>query len=443
MTWKEMRLAGWGRTAWSTSRVARPETLASLRAVAREAESLVRGAGRSYGDQAQCAGGHVILTERLNRFLAFDAESGLLVAEAGVTFTDLLSTFLPRGWIAPVTPGTGFVTLGGALANDVHGKNHDHDGSFGRHVEWFDLLTADGEIRRVTPDNSPDLFNATVGGMGLTGIVTSLALRMRKAASAGIARTEARANDLDILMERLAQARRNSPFSVAWIDGQARGRNLGRGIVECGEFAAEAPAFAPDRSLTLPVDLPGWVLSSPLIRIFNHAYFRRIPSGGRRQVVPAATFLYPLDAIHGWNRLYGRRGFRQFQCVIPEAESALALRRLLEAIGRSGMASFLAVLKTMGDEGPGFLSFPLRGWSLALDFPIRRGVGELLTQLEAIVLESGGRLYLAKDGAMAPSSLSCMYPRLERFRQVLDEIDPRAHWQSDMARRLGIRGTEP
>lgn len=435
-----MRLAGWGRSAWSDARVARPESRKALPAAAQEdGGTLARGAGRSYGDQAQLAGGRLILMERLNRFLAFDPETGLLEAEAGVTFYDLLQTFLPRNWMVPVTPGTGFVTLGGALANDVHGKNHDCEGSFGRHVEWFDLLTAAGEIVRVAPDCDPDLFNATIGGMGLTGIITALGLRLRKVPSAGIARTEERAGDLEALMERLAKARQSSPFSVAWIDGLARGRSLGRGIVESGDFATDAPPPARRRALALSTDMPDWALSSPLVAAFNHAYFRRIPNGGRRRLVPAASFLYPLDAIRGWNRLYGRRGFRQFQCVIPEAEAAPALRRLLETISQSGMASFLAVLKTMGEEGSGLLSFPLRGWTLALDFPLRPGLDEILARLDAIVLESGGRLYLAKDSAMAAGSLPRMYPRLERFRQVLDRVDPREHWQSDMARRLDIR----
>ncbi|MBI3447104.1 MAG: FAD-binding oxidoreductase, partial [Magnetospirillum sp.] len=378
---------------------------------------------------------------RLNRFVEFDAETGRLVAEAGVTFNDLLDVFLPLGWMAPVTPGTAFVTLGGALANDVHGKNHDGDGSFGQHVEWFDLLTASGESLRVSPASHPDLFRATLGGMGLTGIVTALCLTLRKVPSATFAVTEERAPDLDGLMDLLAGARQTASHSVAWIDALARGKSLGRGVVETGRISPDqAKSPSQRRSLALPMDLPSLAMSAPLVAAFNHAYYHRIPEGGRRRLADSRSFLYPLDAISGWNRLYGKRGFHQFQCVIPEAAAPQAMRLLLETIAAARAASFLAVLKTLGEEGAGFLSFPMRGWSLALDFPARSGVVDLLARLEAITIDHGGRIYLAKDSVMAPASLDRMYPRLERLRRVLAQIDPHGHWQSDMARRLMIRG---
>lgn len=426
--------------------VARPETMATLRSAILTDERggmLPRGAGRSYGDAALNGAGRLVLTERLNRFLDFDPSTGRLVAEAGVTFNEILTTFLPQGWMAMVTPGTAFVTLGGALANDVHGKNHDRDGSFARHVVWFDLLTASGEMLRVDSKDQPELFQATVGGLGLTGIVTTLCLNLRKVPSAAFEVSEERAPDLDRLMAGLARARDSASHSVAWIDALARGKSLGRGVVEAANLAPAGTVMSErhHRHLTLPFDLPPQVLSPLVVTAFNHVYYQRIPAGGRRRLVDARSFLYPLDTIGDWNRLYGRRGFHQFQCAIPEAEAPRALCSLLETIAETRSASFLAVLKTLGGNGPGYLSFPLKGWSLALDFPARPGTVELLARLEALTLDHGGRIYLAKDSAMAPDSVPRMYPELESYRKVLRRVDPEGHWQSDMARRLALRGT--
>lgn len=444
MIWKQAALSGWGRNVWASMPVARPETMSALRAAVLIDEPggvLARGAGRSYGDAALNGTGRLVLTERLNRFLEFDPATGRLVAEAGVTFDDLLTTFLPRGWMAPVTPGTAFATLGGALANDVHGKNHDRDGSFGQHVEWFDLLTASGEVLKVDAGAQPDLFRATIGGLGLTGMVTTLCLTLRPVPSAAFEVSERRAGNLDELMAALSRARDCTSHSVAWVDGMARGKSLGRGVVEAASLApaGTVPVEGRRRLLTLPIDLPPQVLSPLAVATFNHAYFHRLPIGGRHRVVGARSFLYPLDAIGGWNRLYGRRGFHQFQCAIPEAEAPRALRSLLEAISDARGASFLAVLKTLGGDGPGYLSFPLKGWTLALDFPTRPATVELLARLEALTLDHGGRIYMAKDSVMAPDSVGRMYPGLRQFRQVLRHIDPQGHWQSDMARRLALR----
>ncbi len=445
MIWKQTTLSGWGRSLWANMPVARPETMAALRSAILTDEPggiLPRGAGRSYGDAALNGAGRLVLTERLNRFLDFDPSTGRLVAEAGATFNDLLTTFLPRGWMAPVTPGTAFVTLGGALANDIHGKNHDRDGSFARHVVWFDLLAASGEVLRVDLENQPELFQATVGGLGLTGMVIALCLTLRQVPSAAFEVSEERASDLDGLMAGLVRARDFASHSVAWIDAFARGKSLGRGVVEAANLAPAGTVLSErrHRRLTLPIDLSPQVLSPLVVAAFNCAYYRRTPAGGRHRVVDAQSFLYPLDAIGDWNRLYGRRGFHQFQCAIPEAEAPRALRSLLEAIADARGASFLAVLKTLGGNGPGYLSFPLKGWTLALDFPVRPGTGELLAHLEAMTLDHGGRIYLAKDSVMAPASLPRMYPGLDLYRKVLHRVDPEGHWQSDIARRLALRG---
>jgi decaprenylphospho-beta-D-ribofuranose 2-oxidase len=444
MSWAGIELAGWGRTCRGVMTACRPERLAEARMRLRDATPpgglIAHGAGRAYGDAALNAEGRVMLMRRLDRMLGFDPESGVLEAEPGVSFADLLGAFLPRGWLAPATPGTAFATLGGAVANDVHGKNHDRMGSFGDHLAWIDLMLASGETLRVTEGSDPALFRATVGGLGLTGVITGVGLKLMRAPSGAVRVRERRCRDLEAFLAALEAARSGSAYSVGWIDGMAKGAALGRGILE--EADPEPGAEPPARGglkLSLPVDLPGFVLNGASVALFNAAYFRRVPAAGRERIAPYGRFLYPLDAIAGWNRLYGRRGFYQFQCVLPDSSAPAGLRRMLEEISRAGRASFLAVLKTLGGEGRGFLSFPMRGYTLALDFPRRPGVEELLARLERLTLEHGGRIYLAKDAALSAEGFRRMYTRLPEFQSVLERVDPQGRLNSDMARRLKIR----
>jgi decaprenylphospho-beta-D-ribofuranose 2-oxidase len=362
-----------------------------------------------------------------------------------VTFLDLREVFLPCGWLTPVSPGTAYTTNGGAVANDVHGKAHEVAGGFGDHVRWLELLLPSGEIVRASPTERPDLFAATIGGIGLTGIVLAVCLRLMRVPSNAVTLTERRMRDLDAFLHAFAETRAEAAYSVGWIDGLARGGALGRGILETA-----APAETPvddgvprRRGPTVPVDLPGFALNGLTVAAFNGLYWRRVPPGsGRERRVAYGRFLYPLDALRAWNRIYGRRGFRQFQCVVPHADGERALRRMLEEIGRSGGASFLAVLKALGRPGRGHLSFPMEGYTLALDFPIRAGTDELFARLERATLDHGGRIYLAKDSRLSPAGFAVMYPRLDEFRAVLDRVDPAGRMRSDMARRLGIRGEE-
>ena len=443
---KRLTLGGWGRAPVAEVAAFRPERLADLRAALVGSVApgsgtglVARGGGRSYGDQALNAGGHVLLTERLDRLLGFDADTGVLVAEPGVTFRELMRVFLPRGWQAPVSPGTGFATLGGALANDVHGKNHDRAGSFGDHVLWFDLMLADGSTRRVAPADDPALFDATIAGMGLTGVVTALAVKLLAVPSNAVDVFERRVDDLDAFMAALKDARATSFYSVGWIDALARGRALGRGILETADPAPAGLAAGAPRRRRVPVDFPGFALNSLTVRAFNAAYYRRVPADGRHRRVPVERFLYPLDALLDWNRIYGRRGFHQFQCVIPDAEAARGIARLLEAVSAAGAASFLAVLKTLGGAGRGMLSFPERGFTLALDLPRRADTPALFERLERLTLDHGGRIYLAKDALVSAAGFARMYPRLGEFRRVLETVDPHARFSSDMARRLLLK----
>ncbi len=440
--WKDVGLRSWGRGQVAHALVARPERMRELRAALAGSDTsrslLPRGAGRSYGDVCLNAGGSVILTERLNRILSFDAETGLVVVEPGVSFADLLAVFLPRGFRVPVSPGTSFVTVGGAVANDIHGKNQHVAGCFGDCIEWLDLLCADGERRRLSPTQNAALFDATIGGIGLTGIIAAVCVRLVPVASPALLVKRRQVSGLEDFLARFEEAS-SVTFSVGWIDVLASGSALGRGILETAEPAprgAEPPP--PPRARRMPIDLPGWALNGTSVRAFNALYWRRAQPDARETVSNYAQFLYPLDAITDWNRLYGRRGFHQFQCVVPYGDGAATVKRLLRTAAAGGGASFLAVLKVMGRGGRGLLSFAQPGYSLALDFASGAQTTELFRALEQITRDAGGRIYLAKDSMMSPESFAAMYPNIEAFQQMRATIDPNRRFSSSLSRRIGL-----
>ncbi len=436
--WAERVLTGWGRVHHATTNAARPERAADLAGIVREPGALLaRGAGRSYGDAALNTGGHAVLMERLDRLLDFDAASGVLTAEAGVTFADVLDAFIPRGFMLPVVPGTGFATLGGGLANDVHGKNHHQSGSFARHVDWFDLRLPNGELQRVL--QGTPLFDATAGGVGLTGIVERLAIRMKAVPSNAVQLKKRRIHDLDAYLIAFEEERERSHYVVGWIDALSKGRDLGRGILEAAVPSAVGATPATPKARRVPIDLPNFALNPLTVRAFNAAYFRKVPSGGQESIVPYQQLLFPLDALHDWNRIYGKRGFHQFQCVVPFATGRDALVQMLTLISTSGHGSFLAVLKALGDAGTGHLSFPQPGYTLALDFPNAPGAVALIGQLERITADQGGRTYFAKDSTLKAEEAHRMYPRLAQFQAVLNDIDPTGRMTSDLAKRLRLR----
>ncbi|HZH25742.1 MAG TPA: FAD-binding oxidoreductase [Azospirillaceae bacterium] len=439
-----MRLSGWGRFPRIECRTVTARTTEdAVRAVGGAHGLIARGNGRSYGDAA--LNPHRTLCMRgMDRMLAFDPETGVLTCEAGVLLADILDVFVPRGWFPPVTPGTKLVTVGGMIAADVHGKNHHKAGSFGDHVVGLDLLMADGRIVTCGPDQRPDLFHATRGGMGLTGVILRASVRLIPIETAYIRQETLRANDLDEIMG-LFEASAGWTYSVAWIDCLARGARLGRSVLYRGEHA-RADDLPPDmradpmsvkrkRSLTVPLDLPGFTLNRWTVGAFNELYWRRgVP---RETLVDYDTFFYPLDAILEWNRIYGRSGFVQYQCVLPKAASAAGLRSLLQTIAAAGNASFLAVLKLFGSQ-EGMMSFPMEGYTLALDFPASSATMGLLLDLDAIVADHGGRLYLAKDARMGASMLRRGYPAIDRFQALraaagLDQV-----FRSAQSERLGL-----
>ena len=442
-----MELHGWGRYPRGRARVLRPERVGEA-VPPDEGSVIARGQGRSYGDAAMSADGAVMLMERLNRFLSFDEEAGVLRAEAGATLAEVLAVFLPRGWFLPVTPGTKFVSLGGALAADVHGKNHHRDGTLGAHVTELELALADGTRRRCSPDGDAELFWATVGGMGLTGIITEVALKLMRVQSAHVVVRHHAARDLDALLELLAGEEYDEQYSVAWVDSLARGRALGRGVLMTGQHAtlaalprdiAEPLASKSRRGLGLPFDLPSWVLNPLSVSAFNELYFRRQGARDVPFVTDCESFFYPLDRVGDWNRLYGARGFVQYQCVLPPATARRALRLLFEELSRTRRASFLAVLKRFGAEGRGLLSFPTAGYTLALDLPVTGAdLFALLDRFDELVLEHGGRVYLAKDMRLKPETFRAMYPRFAEWLRVKQRFDPEDRFGSDLSRRLGM-----
>lgn len=440
--WAQKELAGWGRVLRATAAAARPERVADLKRIFADDSNgslLAYGAGRSYGDAALNSGGRSVIMRRLDRFLEFDPASGRLVAESGATFGEVIAAFLPRGYLVPVAPGTGFATLGGGIANDVHGKNHHQAGSLGQHLDWFDLRLPNGELRRVDPEHETALFRATLGGVGLTGIIERLCLRLKPVPSNSVVVRKKRIRDLDAYLEAFAQERDRAEYVVGWIDALAAGRHLGRGVLEAATLSKQDVPGSPAKVLRLPADMPGFALNAVSVRAFNQLYYSRVPPGGLEVRQAIGKFLFPLDRLHDWNRIYGKRGFHQFQCVVPFGEGREALRAMLELTSKSGHGSFLAVLKAMGPAGMGYLSFPMPGYTLALDFPNAPGATELIAQLERIACDHGGRTYLAKDSTLSPERLHTMYQELGRFREVLAAVDPHGRMQSDLARRLRLR----
>jgi decaprenylphospho-beta-D-ribofuranose 2-oxidase len=404
--------------------------------------AIPRGLGRSYGDAAQCAGGRVVSTERL-RHIGAVGPDGAVTVGAGVDFHQLLARILPEGWFVPVSPGTRQVTVGGAVAADVHGKNHHRDGSFCRHVTSLTIATPTGVVT-ATPDHHADLFWATAGGMGLTGVVTEAVIRLLPVSTTWMGVDTERFADLDELMAAMVAADHRYRYSVAWIDCAAAGARLGRGVLTRGDHLGRdelpsgvAPVEVPrPPRLRVPGPAPRGLLNHASVGVFNQLWFHRAPRRRTGEVTPLAAFFHPLDGVGDWNLLYGPSGLVQYQCLVgPDATETV--RALVGEIAAARMPSFLAVLKRFGPGDPGHLSFPQPGWTLALDFPVGPdGLPELLRRLDRRVLEAGGRVYLAKDARLAPESLAAMYPRLDQLVAVRRRVDPHGVLRSDLWRRL-------
>jgi len=387
---------------------------------------LPHGLGRSYGDSCLNEGQTLLLTRGLDRFIQFDGETGVLSCEAGVSLAEILHHFVPQAWFLPVTPGTRYVTVGGAIANDVHGKNHHKAGTFAAHVLGFELLRSDGPRCWCSRTSNAALFRATVGGLGLTGLITHVQLRLRRIANPWIAEEQLRMSNLKAFFEFADASDEAFEYTVAWIDTLAKGADLGRGIFMRGNHAATGAKPYPkkrDLPLRIPVNAPNFLLNRASIKIFNKLYARKFSGEIHSGLTRYESFFYPLDVLGGWNRLYGKRGFFQYQCVVPRGGDGGPIREILERISASGESSFLAVLKCFGNAPPeGLLSFPRPGVTLALDFPNRgASTRQLMDELDSVVLANGGALYPAKDARMSGELFRKSFPALDLF---LPHIDP-------------------
>jgi decaprenylphospho-beta-D-ribofuranose 2-oxidase len=450
----EQLLTGWGLTAATRAEVSLPATATAARAALMHARDdghgvIARGLGRAYGDAAQNAGGHVVELTGMDRVHSFtEGPPALITVDAGLSLDALMRTLVPLGYFVPVTPGTRYVTVGGAIASDIHGKNHHVDGSFSQHVTELSLLLASGEIRVLRPDDaSAPAFWATAGGMGLTGIVLSATIRLLPIESAYLRVDTERADNLDDCMQRMSERDDEYRYSVAWIDSLATGAAMGRAVLTRGDHARvddlpgkkqHAPlAYAPTPRLSAPPWVPSGLLRPATVRVFNEVWFRKAPKRHTGyESIP--FFFHPLDGVLEWNRIYGRSGFIQYQLAVPLG----AEQTVSDSLGRLSAArcpSFLTVLKRFGPANPGPLSFPQPGWTLTVDVPAALdGLGPLLDGLDEMVVAAGGRIYLSKDSRLRPDLLSAMYPRLSEWRAARDELDPDHVFSSDLSRRLGL-----
>lgn len=434
---REPQLSGWGRVP----RPGREVRSEDLEALTRDAV-LCRGLGRSYGDSSLPPPSRPVVaaTPLADRILSFDRATGTLRAEAGLSLREINRLFLPRGFYDPVGPGTQFITLGGMVAADVHGKTHHRSGSFGNHLVKVKMRVPDGRILECSRDVEPELFRATIGGMGLTGHILEVECRLARVPSSWIQAESERIHDIDRFIDALKESGAGWPYTMGWIDCLSRGRLMGRGILTRGRWAepSEAPANPPEplHRPSVPFVWPEWVLNRWSVRAFNALYYRKQVRRLKRGILHPEVFFYPLDAIGHWNRMYGRRGFTQYQCVLPERAGRGAARRFLDLLTRRGGASMLCVIKDCGDEGLGLLSFPLRGISIALDIPIRDETPELVDALNELVIAEGGRVYLAKDQFTRPERYRAMEPRLPEWTRIRRAWDPEGRLRSAQSVRL-------
>ncbi len=447
-------LHGWGRATSTRAHLAQIDSVADAVSVLRKAGGdrgvVPRGLGRSYGDAAQNAGGTALDLTKLNRILHVDAESEppTVTVQAGVSLDVLMRALLPFGLWVPVLPGTRQVTVGGAVAADVHGKNHHTEGSFGNHLRSLDLLTADLEVRTVSPhDETAELFWATIGGMGLTGVILGATLNLQRTETAYFTVDTDRCTDIDDLMAKMSTGDENYTYSVAWFDAVTKGKHMGRAVLTRGnkakmhdlplKLARDPLKFVAPSLGTIPEIFPNRVINVVTARAFSTAWYHKAPQHRVGEIQNITEFFHPLDMVAEWNRVYGPHGFLQYQFVVPFA-AADTFRRCVEMIVNSGHLSCLNVLKRFGPSNPAPLSFPMPGWTLTVDLPIEAGLDRLCDDLDEQVVAAGGRVYLAKDSRLSAATFKKMYPGLENFLAVRRRVDPTGIFNSDLARRLEL-----
>ncbi len=397
-------------------------------------ELIPYGNGRSYGDSAIAS--DILYVKPYDYFLNFDEEHGIVHVQAGVLLSEILEAFVPRGWFLKVTPGTKLITIGGAIASDVHGKNHHIEGCFSECVEEFRIMLADGEVK--TCKKGEELFLATCGGMGLTGVILDAKISLKKINSQYIHQTTIKTKNLRETFEAFEEYK-ELPYSVAWIDCLARNEEIGKCLLMVGDFADDGDLrYKSKARLNIPFNFPSFALNNLSVKAFNWLYYKKAPAGTSKQKVGIDTFFYPLDAIKNWNRIYGKNGFTQYQFILPKESSFEGLQSILEKISQSGKGSFLAVLKLYGKANENYLSFPIEGYSLALDFKIEDGLFELLDELDKVVVEFGGRIYLTKDVRVSKETFEQGYPLIEKFREFRTKNKMSEKFNSLQSKRVEI-----
>lgn len=433
-----MKICGWGKYPVIDAKILLPQThVDCLKFLKGNQIVLPRGMGRSYGDSANNS--TVIQTSYQDHFIEFDLSTGVLTCEAGISIREILSLIVPKGWFIPVTPGSGFVTIGGAIASDVHGKNHHQSGTFSEHLISFELMLGSGEIISVTKEVYPDLFMATCGGMGLTGIILSVCFKLKPIQSSQIIQSTIKTNCLEEVCEQFEE-NHFSTYSVAWIDCLAKGKQFGRSLLMLGEHAQDGVLELEKQKIhNLPLDVPQSLLNNYSIKTFNALYYHRAFTKIKIKAIPFEPYFYPLDMIGNWNRLYGKAGFVQYQFVLPRAVGVKGMRQILKVIVDSGKGSFLAVLKVFGAANENFLSFPIEGYTLALDFKISDETIQLIKRLDSMVIEMGGRIYLTKDALMSEACFKKTYPRWEQFEKVRAKYGAIGKFASNQSKRLGLQ----
>lgn len=446
MRYHEETLSGWGNIPKSVSNVTYPREITQLRETLKTGALLPRGLGRSYADQATNTGRFVLKMEKMNHFLEFDGEKGVLRCEAGVSLEEIITHFAPRGWFPMITPGTKYITIGGAIANDVHGKAHHADGSFVNCVYDFTILLSTGEVVRASREENPDLFFANFGGLGLLGIILTATVQLRKIETTYFRQKAFAARNLDDMLNAIEESGKKYTSSVAWIDPMAKGQSLGRGVLTVGNHARldELPEkykrnplkLGKKPSLTVPFYLPGFVLNPFTISLLDQALYWMQKSAP--EISHYDKFFYPLDMINEWNRGYGKRGFIQYQFVVPVHGALQNIRAILTEITESGCIPFLNVLKKFGKEQGGLLSFPFEGYTFAIDFPVTAKLKPFTQKLDQMVLSMGGRIYLGKDAYLDEETFKRMYPQHVEWLRIKKKWDPYNLFSSDLARRIGL-----
>jgi FAD/FMN-containing dehydrogenase len=432
-----MNLLSWGMYPRINNTVFKYDKEETLKQIINEQNKLIPfGNGRSYGDSALST--NIINVKPKDYFIDFNKENGLLHVQAGVLLSDILESYVPRGWFLKVTPGTKFVTIGGAIASDVHGKNHHVEGCFSECIKEFNIMLANGEIVTCSKETTPELFKATCGGMGLTGIILDAKIYLKKINSQYIDQITIKTKNLKETFEAFEKYS-DKPYSVAWIDCLAKGNDIGKCLLMVGDFRDDGKLdYKPKSQKNIPFNFPSFTLNNWSVRIFNWLYYGKTKNGVSKQIVDIDTFFYPLDAIGHWNRIYGKNGFTQYQFILPKENSYNGLKEILKTISDSGKGSFLAVLKLYGKANENWLSFPMEGYSLALDFKIENGLFELLHMLDKIVLKYNGRIYLTKDVRVSKETFEQGYPNINKFRQFRKENEMNKKFQSLQSQRIGI-----